>query len=828
MAKVYRARDTRLGRDVAIKVISEELAPNGPIRERFEREARLAASLSHPNVVALYDVGFQDGQPYLVTELLHGETLRERLQKRPVPLQSALEWAAQIAQGLAAAHDCGIIHRDLKPENVFITRDGQVKLLDFGIAKLVATAPEPHGLMDHTTAHPAWGTDSGIVVGTPGYMSPEQLRGATVDARTDVFNFGVVLYEMLSGRPAFPAASVVESGCAILRKEPEGLPDFVPPQVAQVVRRCLEKEPTRRYQSARDLAFQLELLAPAALKQGNAPSGTKRLHWRRWLWPVGGVLGAAGLAVFTYFAGRGVRFLPPSVDVLTSRLGAVSAARFTADGRIVYSAAWGAGPEEVFTQTRDSADPQALGVTNARLLSVSASGELAVMLHPVWYGYRVGALGGTLAVVPAIGGTPRPLAENVVDAAWSSTGELAAVRLVNGKRQLEYPLGTPLFVSDGLLGYPRVSPNGETVAFANTSFKPTELLLVDRKGTVRRLASGYIQGIAWAPNGDEVWSSSGTRIWANPLIGRRRLLYQSLSPLQLEDISRDGKVLVNVEEKRMQIFFVAGHQPEKELPWQSFSELTALSPDGRSVIFTAYSFFGGVKTYIWKTNGSDAVKLGSAAALDFSPDGQQVLVLSEAAGLSVLPVGAGMAKKLPDPGLNIMRARWLQDGKRILIAGERQGEDSWHLFVLSLENGTPTPVPNAAVLPDYLDVSPDGRLAAALGLDGTLTLYPLDGTAAIPLTDLGKLSKVSGWTTGGQLWVNDSLTAGRYAPSRLMRYDISSRHVVEERTVFPSDLTGFLGYDDILITPDGAAIAYDSTRFIGSLFLLDGLVPPQR
>jgi hypothetical protein len=206
-----------------------------------------------------------------------------------------------------------------------------------------------------------------------------------------------------------------------------------------------------------------------------------------------------------------------------------------------------------------------------------------------------------------------------------------------------------------------------------------------------------------------------------------------------------------------------------------------------------------------------------------------VLVEAEANGaLSALPVGIGITKKIPESGLNVLRALWLQDGKRILVTGERKGDDHWQLFVLSLEGGAPTPVPNAAVTPDYLDVSPDDRLAAALGPDGTLTLYPLDGTAAIPLTDLGKLSKPSGWTTDGQLWATDSLTASRYAPSRLMRYDIRSRCVVEERTVSSTDLTGFLAYDDIFITPNGEAIAYESTRFIGSLFLLDGLVPPRR
>src|SRR5450755_3203569 len=262
MAEVYRAKDTRLGRDVAIKVVSEALGTNEAFLERFEREGKLAASLAHPNVVALHDVGFHDGKPYFVTELLQGETLRDRLAKGPPPLATALEWAAQMAQGLAAAHERGIAHRDLKPENVFITRDGHVKLLDFGIAKLVESAQgaTPHGLMDQTVSPSGSSTGTGMVLGTPGYMSPEQVRGDAVDVRTDVFSLGAVLYEMLSGHRAFAAGPVVETGYAILHNEPEPLPEAIPPAVVQVVRRCLEKDVARRFQSARDLAFYLELL----------------------------------------------------------------------------------------------------------------------------------------------------------------------------------------------------------------------------------------------------------------------------------------------------------------------------------------------------------------------------------------------------------------------------------------------------------------------------------------------------------------------------------------------------------------------------------------
>ena len=303
MAEVYRARDTRLGREVAVKVVSEALGADGAFVDRFEREARLVGSVNHPNVVALHDVGLHDGKPYFVTELLQGETLRTRLGKGPVPLATALDWAEQMAEGLAAAHERNIVHRDLKPENVLITREGRIKLLDFGIAKVIAAAQEvaapvdggPHDLLNETVSSGGQ-TGTGMVIGTPGYMSPEQIRGDPVDARTDLFSFGAVLCEMLSGRRAFPGSTAVESGYAILHQEPQPLPDGVPPSVAQVVRRCLEKDPGRRFHSAQDLAFHLGVLrAPTSVTATTAPALTPRAR-PRWILAAG-VAGVVLVAV---------------------------------------------------------------------------------------------------------------------------------------------------------------------------------------------------------------------------------------------------------------------------------------------------------------------------------------------------------------------------------------------------------------------------------------------------------------------------------------------------------------------------------------------------
>ena len=261
MGEVYRARDTRLGRDIALKVVNEAFAADSELVRRFEQEARLAGSLNHPNLVAVYDFGIHEGAPYFITELLKGETLRERLARGRLPVDTALDWGTQLAQGLAAAHARGIVHRDVKPGNIFITADGHVKLLDFGIAKLAEQShgEGPHGLLDKTVTSTGGGTRTGAIVGTPAYMAPEQVRGESVDARTDIFGLGTVLYEVLSGRRPFPGGSLVESGHAILNEEPPPL-DNVAPAIAQLVRCCLAKDPEARIQSTRDLAFALDMV----------------------------------------------------------------------------------------------------------------------------------------------------------------------------------------------------------------------------------------------------------------------------------------------------------------------------------------------------------------------------------------------------------------------------------------------------------------------------------------------------------------------------------------------------------------------------------------
>src|ERR1700683_5251600 len=265
MGEVYRARDLRLGREVALKVLPESFSRDADRLRRFEQEARAVAALNHPNILAIHDIGEQDGSPFIVSEVLEGSSLRAELQHGPLPPRKASDYAAQIAQGLAAAHDKSIIHRDLKPENVFITRDGRAKILDFGVAKLapVRGAKDQSANSDGLTLTSS-PTEAGMVMGTAGYMAPEQVRGAAIDSRTDIFAFGVVLYEMVSGKRAFRRDTAAETMTAILKEDPPEISEMahpVPPGLERIVRRCLEKQPEQRFQSAKDLAFALEALS---------------------------------------------------------------------------------------------------------------------------------------------------------------------------------------------------------------------------------------------------------------------------------------------------------------------------------------------------------------------------------------------------------------------------------------------------------------------------------------------------------------------------------------------------------------------------------------
>src|SRR5215472_15144185 len=382
MGEVYRARDERLKRDVAIKVLPASYSQDADRLRRFEQEAQAAGALNHPNITAVHDLGSHEGAPYIVTELLEGETLRTRLSGGAIPVRKAVDYSVQLAKGLAAAHEKGIVHRDLKPENIFLTNDGRVKILDFGLAKLTQPEGQLAGQTNLPTA-PA-NTEPGVVMGTLGYMSPEQVKGKPADQRSDIFSFGAILYEMLSGSRAFHRDSAAETMSAILREEPPDLSATnrnVQPGLERIVRHCLEKNPEERFYSARDIAFDLEALsATSGVPAAASAAGVSK---RRQLLP-GLVLAAivAALAIgYLVGKGRGTG-APPRFRQLTFRRGTVWSARFGSDGKtILYSASWEGEPTAMFVCSPESPESRPLGIPGADVLAVSATGDMAVSLE---------------------------------------------------------------------------------------------------------------------------------------------------------------------------------------------------------------------------------------------------------------------------------------------------------------------------------------------------------------------------------------------------------------------------------------------------------------
>jgi len=473
MGEVYRARDTRLSREVAIKVLPSEVASDSDRRLRFEQEARSASALNHPNILTIYDVGSADGTVYIAMELVEGKTLRELVASgEPVPMKRLLDVATQTADGLAKAHGAGIVHRDLKPENLMVSKDGFVKILDFGLAKLIEPVAQDASVLPTAVAAP---TTPGTVMGTAGYMSPEQASGQAVDYRSDQFTLGAILYEMATGKRAFARKTGAETLVAIIREEPEPIAQLAPKSPAPVrwiVERLLAKDPEERYASTKDLARDLrsvrDHLSETTTSASGALEAAEPVRSKRRAWLVPAILAlVAGAAAGLLLRPRLFPTAPRPVDFqrLTYQRGRVFSARFAPDGQtIVYSAAWDGGPLQVYSTRSDSSESRSLGLTGAAVLSISSTGELAVQLNNHYVlGYETT---GTLARVPLAGGAPREILEDVQDADWTPDGkQLAVCRLAGNRGRLEFPIGKPIVESAGWLSSARFSPDGRLIAF---------------------------------------------------------------------------------------------------------------------------------------------------------------------------------------------------------------------------------------------------------------------------------------------------------------------------------------------------------------------------
>jgi eukaryotic-like serine/threonine-protein kinase len=837
MGEVYRARDPRLSRDVAIKVLPASLSADADRLRRFEQEAKAAGVLNHPNVTAVYDVGQADGAPYVVQELLEGGNLRSVLVSGRISPRKAIDYSIQVLHGLAAAHEKGIVHRDLKPENIFVTKGGRVKILDFGLAKLTHTEDQVTSVPTATHA-----TAPGVVMGTLGYMAPEQVRGQPADARSDIFSFGAVLYEMLSGNRAFQGGSAADTMLAIVKDDPPDLlltNQSVSPALELIVRHCLEKDPEQRFHSAHDLAFDLEALSGAAT--GGRPTvSAAELRGRSILqWAIAGVALAAALGVGFLLGGRLSAPPAPRFRRLTYHRGYIESARFSPDGQTaIFGSTWRNEPLRLYSTRIDSVESRALDLpSRATVLGISGTGEMALLLNCARHGSWIRS--GTLARAALSGGAAREMLEHVTGADISPDGrDFAVVREVGRIQRLEFPTGKVILETDGWVSDPRISPDGARVAFLEHPVYGDSdgyVAVAPRGAGARRITGAQVgaHGLAWSPNGKEVWFTAGNErsaasIFAVTPGGKQRLVYGSPMILRLHDISPSGAVLLEGEDSRGEIGgLLRGDTKERDLSTWTNEVISGITEDGSAYAGVELSAAGVGPaepfSYYRRAGGASPVRLGNGTATGISPDGQWVLArtVSEkgVAALTLFPTGPGDLRPLPigaiEPrSLSQVYARWSVDGRRLLFAGAEPGRPA-RSWLFDLSGAEP---PRAATLEGctLTVLSPDGESVATVDPGGKMLIHTAGGTSKeVPGALPGEIP-LQWEISGNALFLWD-----RTWPARIIRLDLNTG----ERTLWrelDADPTGLL-YGNLTMTRDGQHYVYRLRRILSELNLAEGL-----
>lgn len=742
MGEVYRARDSRLGRAVAIKVLPSFLSADSDQLRRFEQEARAAAALNHPNILAVFQMGTYEGAPYLVSELLEGETLREQIKRGRLPIRKAIDYAVQIARGLAAAHDKGIVHRDLKPENLFVTKDGRLKILDFGLAKLM----QPQSGSDETELTLTTGTEAGMVMGTVGYMSPEQVRGQTADHRADVFAFGAILYEMLAGKRAFQKPTSAETMAAILNEDPPGISQVttnIPPALQRVVHRCLEKSPEQRFQSASDLAFALDALSESAgtatvgetgAVNAVAPVVSGKFRWL-------GLLGAvvAILAIAATFAWLRLPQTPPRVLAITqlTKDGVPKAGLLTDGSRLYIEESRGTNNFLVqAAATGGETSPIPTPFPAISLLDISPDHSQLMVLNIV---NNIGP--AEFWALPLPSGPPRRIADVTgSDGKWSPDG-----------RQLVFARGDNIYlakadgtdarklftVAHGASGF-KFSPDSTRIRFHGWNEKENSYSIweIRTDGTnLHPLLPGWRNPASeccgvWSPDGRYFFflsdNASRRDIWALQESNTKfrkypsRLFQLTAGPLRFSSIkpSPDGKKL-----------FAEGYQARGELirydaqrgefvPFLSGMWASDLnfSTDGKWVAYVSYP-----DATLWRSrvDGSDRMQLTSppvvAALPRWSPDGTQIAFMDIQKGRAwkiwLISATGGAAQEMLAENLYQVDAHWSPDGKQMVFGRSPTENNTIQLLDLNSKQVSIIPGSQGLYSPRWC---PDGRHLAAL------------------------------------------------------------------------------------------------------------------
>jgi hypothetical protein len=762
MGAVYRATDTRLGRAIAVKVLHGEQG----------KEARAAAAIDHPAIVGIHDVGTANGVTYVAMELVEGESLRSAIGKR----LDATALAIELADALAAAHACGVIHRDLKPENLIVAKDGRLRVLDFGLAKIAGAEP-----LDVTVP--------GTVQGTAGYMAPEQARGEPTDARTDIFALGAIVHEVASGMRAFPGATHADRLSAVLRDTPPRLEG----PLGAIVARCLAKDPAQRFQSAADLAWTLRREAPVVAR----PS-------RRALILGAGAATAAALGGF--LVGRRRASAPATrvvtFEPITYKTGRVYSARFTPDGhRLAFGAAWDADPVRGFIADLATRTTSPLGI-DGDVSAISSRGELATCLGRRFTEHQSAT--GQLATRPLAGGTPRVLAERVQEADFANDA-LAIVRRTGAGFAVELPIGTPIIESAGWITDPRVSPDGTRIAFVehpHVNDDAGELVVVDLASKQRRvLARGWqsIAGIAWA--GDELWftaarDSALNVVHAARMDGTLRTIAQTTGRLRLHDVTTDRRAAVTVDAWRLRTRI-----GERDISLSEVSFVTDISADGATL---AVAELGNAETangaYLVPIAGGNPIRLGPGFPLAISSSGQRVVANVEDK-LVVYATASGDTPTFRTPG-HVMGARWLDEQTLVGFANGKLWRLALGAAPVELGPGARRFVLDAA-----------RARAAFVDRAGALHVVTLATGADRVIAQLPQCF-VCGWLASGAI-----VTCTLMSPLDLVRVDAETGARSPHAQLAPPAL-GLKGVDAVVVHPDGERIAYSYGQELSQLFVM--------
>jgi len=737
MGVVYRARDERLRRDVAVKVLPASFANDADRLRRFEQEAHATSALNHPNILTVHDIGMQDGAPFIVAELLEGEELRAHLESGPLPVRRALEYAQQIAMGLAAAHEKGVVHRDLKPENVFVTKDGRVKILDFGLAKLRPTQPDA---VDSHAATQKRLTDPGVVMGTAGYMSPEQVRGQEADNRADIFAFGVILYEMLTGERPFRGASAIEVMNAILKEEPPELGETntkISPQLEKLVRRCLEKQEQQRFQSASDLGFAIEALSSpsGARLETLGASRPRSFSQARVAWIVAALflLVAMG-AIWAYFTRQ------PATDAHVMKFSILPPEKLSLDGiaispdgrSLAFAATDAAGKSQLYLRPLDALAAQPLAGTDGAA-------------YPFWSPDNrfIGFFAkGKLKKVAASGGPPQVICNALVGrgGAWNRDDVIIFAAGPNeGLSRVSAAGGDPIVLTtldrsrmEYSHRWPQFLPDGRSfMYFTNAAQESRGIYLgsLDSKETRRLLLTN--SSALYAPPGYLLYWRAGTLL-AQAFDTRKLALTGEPFPIA-EQVGVAGgfHMYVTVSQNGVLVSY-SGSSEKVQLAWfdrggkqiggiSSPAEYShpALSPDGKRLAFDsmdlqtanrdvwALEFARGTTSRLTVDPANDSLPV-------WSPDGSHVVFSSNRNGLSSdlyqkAASGAGSDELLLKSGNPTFPTDWSQDGRFILYQSidPKTGEN---IGVLPLEGDRkPFPLLQTEFSEQQARFSPNGK-----------------------------------------------------------------------------------------------------------------------